>query len=176
MYCLRANSKRFIVWNCVLIIIISGFVFSYAHAQNDADRVLKEAQDKYEQGYFPEVIELLDSYVTKKRFARSEQRDDAYALLARAYIAMDYPGKVEKTIKKLLKSNKNYEPSTPMDSKFRQLVREINAQQNPPEKKSNMKYWIIGGTAVGAGVALVTMWALQPKEEKPLPGPPSPPN
>ena len=160
----------------LILILISAFGFIDANAQDHSAQILKEARAKYEGGYFDLVISMLDSSIAKKHFLEPEQREEAYSLLARAYIAMDYPEKAEKTVKQLLKQNKKFEAETPMDLKFQRLVSELNKQQRPIEKKSNMKYWILGGTAVGTGIAWVAYWLLKPEEEQPLPGPPSTPN
>ena len=76
--------------NLVVLFLI---IFSLVQAQNNSTRILKEANDNYEQGYFNKVISLLEPGLSNKTFKESTQREKAYALLARTYIAMDYPKK-----------------------------------------------------------------------------------
>jgi hypothetical protein len=166
----NAILKRIIIWFSLLPVLICFLGNSIANAQDNSANILKYVQDKYEHGYFNQVISILDSSLAHKVFNDPVNKDEAYALLARSYIALDYPDMAKKTVKKLLKLNKKYQPATPMDPEFQMLTRTIKEEQRSQRKKSNSKYWIMGGTAV---VAAVSYLVFKPEEKmQPLPGPP----
>ena len=166
----KTNLKRIIIWLPSLPILICFLGNTIVYAQDNSANILKYAQDKYEHGYFTQVISILDSSLSHKVFKDPVNRDEAYALLARTYIALDYPELAKKTVKKLLKLNKKYLPATPMDPEFQMLTRTIREEQQSQRKKSKLKYWIMGGTVV---VAAVSYLIFKPEEKmQPLPGPP----
>jgi len=178
----NALLKNLIIWFLMLSVLICAMGNSLANAQDKRENILKNAQDKYEKGYFDQVISMIDSSLSNnKAFTDPDKKAEAYALLARSYIALDYPESMaENTVKKLLELNKNYVPATPMDPGFLELVRRIQEQRRIEDQrknqktKSNLKYWILGG-AVATSIAAITIWVLKQKEQKQLPRPPSHP-
>ena len=97
---------------------------------------------------------MIDSSLSKRVFIEKVDKEEAYALLARAYIALDYPDKAEKTVRELIKLNNEYIPVAPMDPEFQKLVNRLKEEQQIKKKRKKMKYWIMGGT--GAVVAVVS--------------------
>ncbi len=155
----------------ILMIVLNSFP---AHSQTLSNEKLTEAQNKYELGFFHQTISLLDSCLEANVFTDKTTKAEAYALLARAYIAEDYHNKAEGAINKLLELNVNYQPTATKDQKFMTLTSKIQQQKRTANRRSYIKkrkWWIIGGAsaAVVAGVAYIL---LQPEPDKPLPGPP----
>jgi hypothetical protein len=166
--------KRFLTFFILSSVLLFTLKNSQIYAQESYTDTLKYAQEKYDQGYFHQVIKMLGSSISEKKFKEPEDRDEAYKFLALAYLALDYPREAEQTVKKLLKQNKKYEPDTPMDPEFQRLVKKIKEEQELEKVKLTLKFWIIGGSAV----AIVTYFLLKPekKEQEELPMPPDHPS
>lgn len=165
----NALLKNLIIWFLLLPVLLCTIWSSLARAQDNPAEILKQAQAKYDQGYFSEVISMLSN----QSFINKQRRVEVFALLARAHIAMDNPDMAETMVIKLLKLNKKYESATPMDPGFQILVRRIKEKQELEQTRSKLTYWIMGGTAF----AIVSYFVLKPekKKEELLPVPPSHP-
>jgi len=167
--------KSFIASFIFFLVLITLCGISPAAAQDRAENILENAREKYEKGYFEQVISIMDSCLNNNIFTDHGNKEQAHELRARAYIAWNKPGKAEKDVKKLLKMNKNYKPVTPKDPTYIKLVEKTREEQRIQRTKSKLTYWIMGGTAV----AIVSVLVLKPSETKeatPLPTPPGHPS
>jgi hypothetical protein len=88
--------------------VLSRFKFSYfilltiflsntflVQANNGCDQKLPEAETEYLAGYYDVAIQLLAECLAQDDFSDDDRKIEAYSILARAYMAGDYP--IEKT-------------------------------------------------------------------------------
>ena len=151
-----------------------------AQTQENCDTLLREAEKKFNLGYFDVAIELLDRCVGKKNVS-GQQKAEAYKLLGNAYYAKAFLEEAKNAVFKLLEQN----PQATCDStterpdfckffdEMKALWEKMHAKPAPPPeaKKGGSKkwLWIGGGGAVVAGVLAIILWP--PDDEGSLPGP-----
>jgi outer membrane receptor for ferrienterochelin and colicins len=95
-------------------------------AQTPCESALKEAGKSYELGLFAAVPEQL-APCFQQRTSRARQAD-AYALLARTYLAADEPAKARQAVSDLLRANPAFEAGSP--PRFAQLVAQVRREES----------------------------------------------
>jgi len=155
---------------------------AWAQAQDNCDTLLREAEKKYNEGYFDVAIELLNRCLGKKNVS-GQQKAEAYKLLGNAYYSKALLEEAKNAILNLLKQNPQAtcDPSTerPDFCKFFDEVREEllkrQAKPSPPaeaKKSSGKKWlWIGGGGAAVALAAILIFSGGDGDDEGSLPGP-----
>jgi tetratricopeptide (TPR) repeat protein len=154
-----------------------------ALAQNQektfSQELLESAQNKYYDGEFDETINLAKQCL-KQTNLTSEDRFQAYKILAQAYIAKDNLQVARQIITKLVQLDPAYNPTIEHEPpKFVELVtqakEELNAQevQHEQVKKGSDMTWIYITTAgvIVLGTAAILLLGKEDKA-KPLPQPP----
>jgi len=116
----------------VLVIILILFKFSPGFPQKDLKNVLSDAEKLYEQGYFRETIDLLNSYLTED--ISTAEKIEAYRLLAHAYFGLNKENKAEEAIIDLLFWNYNYLPNPKDRTKFIITLKDLKSKLPPPPK------------------------------------------
>jgi len=116
---------RFLAFLLALLLMA---VFSAAgRAQSPCGGLLDKAEKCYEEGDFEQVPELLEA-CTKGKASRQE-RADAYALTAKAYVMSDRIPQARLTIEALLRVDPEFEADTRRDpSRFIRLVAEVKRE------------------------------------------------
>lgn len=151
-------------------VALNMLALSNAFSQNQCQENLKKAQNLYERGYFQTAVSLVDSCLRANAFDK-EQEIEALSVMARAYLADDYPDKAEAAVKRLLQLQPDYQPPTPQDPKFIELVRK---NVIPPRSWwAKRKWWVIGGTVAYTASALMVYQLFKAEPDKPLPQPPA---
>ncbi|MBN1479976.1 hypothetical protein EH223_18770 [candidate division KSB1 bacterium] len=134
--------------------------------------IIAVAAERYEQGYFSEVISLLtENMATLSR----DQKVRAHDWLARACIALDDRTAAAEHVRTMLFMDLNYQPNAQMDPFFNKLVQDIKkeVQQEIQPKRWYQKKWV-WATAAAATIVTVLAWP-KPEKRTELPGPPGSP-
>lgn len=97
--------------------------------QDNCKSELKEAEEKYNIGFFSEALEILNACLNKSNLSQ-EEKLSAYRLQALAYLAKDLQYLAKRSIQKILELEPNYEPDPIQDPpSFTQLVEEAKKQK-----------------------------------------------
>ncbi|HXO27676.1 MAG TPA: TonB-dependent receptor plug domain-containing protein, partial [Thermoanaerobaculia bacterium] len=103
--------------------------------QTPCESGLHDAAKSYEVGLFGAVPEQL-APCFQQRTSRTMQAD-AYALLARAYLAADEPAKARQAVSDLLRANPTFEAGAP--PRFAQLVAQVRREESTVQVTSVSK-------------------------------------
>lgn len=95
-------------------------------AEDSCQDGLQAAEKSYQIGLFEEVPGHLAPCLTGSAASRTE-RVHAYALLAKARLAMDEPEKAREAVSALLRTDPAFEPGPP--AQFAQLVQEVRREE-----------------------------------------------
>jgi outer membrane receptor protein involved in Fe transport len=95
-------------------------------AQTPCESGLRDATKSYEAGLFGAVPEQL-APCFRQRTSRARQAE-AYALLARTYLAADEPAKARQAVSDLLRANPAFEAGPP--PRFAQLVAQVRREES----------------------------------------------
>ena len=152
---------RLLIWVVAFTHILS-ILPTPIQAQDHCEKTLLDALEKYETGHFRETIAQLQPCLPS-------ENTEVYALLARAYIADDRMDLAEDMVEELLALSPNYEPNTPKDPRFEDLVRRL--RRSP----SSAKKWLLAAVIAAAGIAaaLIDRSGDDDESDGRLPGPPS---
>jgi len=153
-----------------------------AQTQENCDTLLREAEKKYNEGYFDVAIELLNRCVGKKNVPRP-QKAEAYKLLGKAYISKGILEEAKNAFLNMLEQNPQatIDPSTERPDVYKVFdevkvaFEEKQAKPGPPSeaKKGGSKkwLWIGGGGAAVALAAILIFSGGDGVDEGSLPGP-----
>ena len=180
--------NRFLI-QCNHTLLIFGVLFIFtsimtstvqAQKQSKCDELLKDAEEQYRIGRFPEAITLLNECLAGSNIPL-EKKTTAHRLRALAFMSQNLENEAKASVRKLLELVPDYVPDPAVDKPtFIKLVEEVKQEQLslegvkeeetpgvepipqterepvdlseiiPEEKKSSTKKWFIIG---GAGVA-----------------------
>jgi tetratricopeptide (TPR) repeat protein len=196
-----ANMLRrtfFIFLDLALVPMCTFLPVTSAGAQDRDQTELAKAEQAYNEGYFDQVILLVDSCLSKDSLTTAEQAR-AYKLAGQAYASKNDLQAAESYVRKLLEASPEYEPDRDQDLQaWIELVDEVRRtreqgmqQQQLPEpaddqsvapadasKNGGSKKWLWlggGGTLVTAGIVYVLISQEKPKESRQPIGFPDPP-
>lgn len=108
-----------------------------AAQQTPCESGLHDALKSYEVGLFAAVPEQL-APCFQQRTSRARQAD-AYALLARAYLAADEPAKARQAVSDLLRANPAFEIEAGAPPRFAQLVAQVRREESTVQVTSVSK-------------------------------------
>jgi tetratricopeptide (TPR) repeat protein len=154
-----------------------------AQAQENCDSLLREAEKKYNEGYFDVAIELLNRCLDKKNVSR-QQKAEAYKLLGKAYISKAVLEEAKNAFLNMLEQNPQatLDPSTETPDVYK-VFKEVKdafekkqVEPMPPAeaKKGSGKKWLWiggGGAAVALAAILIFSGDGDGDDEGSLPGP-----
>jgi len=178
----KNNLLGLLIWTPILTLSLAGVSFPVAYAQDKCQRELAEAETKYQDSLFDEVIGLLLNCLNKDGLT-VEESEQAYKLLAKAYHARQLLKESKEALTKLLHLVPNWKPNPATDAPpFQRLAEEVikeveqerkrreeEAQRKtlpaepsptvPSAKKGGGKkwLWIGGGGLVAAGVTVAIL-------------------
>ncbi len=185
--------KCLIFRSLALVLLYTIFWVGGAHAQGRYETELAKAEQAYSEGFFDQVIALVNACLNKGDLTTAEQAW-AYKLLGQAYVSKNELQPAKVSVQKLLEVAPDYEPDRDQDlQRWIELVeaarqereRQIQRQQppKPPDdkpviqpastRKSGGKKWLWIGSG-GAVVAGTAAYLILKGEEtgKRLPDPP----
>ncbi|MCI0562653.1 MAG: hypothetical protein MN733_29590 [Nitrososphaera sp.] len=163
-----------------LVLLCTLFWVAGAYAQGWYEAELAKAEQKYNEGFFDQVIDLVKSCLNKGDLTTAEQAW-AYKLLGQAYVSKNEPQLARICVQKLLDAAPDYEPDRDQDLQmWITLVEEVKQererqmqQQRLPyaradsTKKGGSKKWLWiggGGTVVTAGIIYLLVSQKEQKE------------
>lgn len=166
------HSKLSFLTLAVRGILLNAFVILAVYGGEACDLKLPEAEAQYKAGYYDAAIQLLEGCLANNGFSDEDKKIKAYSILARAYLVGDCPvDKIQDAIYKLLDLDSDYQPNTPENPKFENLVK-AEKERRQKIARSHKKWYWIGGGATLVSVGIIVYAVTRPEEEKELPGPP----
>jgi len=177
-------ANNFLIGFLILALIITPISGKYstvfAQSQNECEKELLNAQNKYDLGKFDEAIAIITECLGKENLSQ-DSKMKAYRLLGLTYIAKDYLNEAKTAVSKLLDIVPNYQPDLEQDPPiFVNLVTEkieerktseTNTQTKTTElpakkdkqegvkkeEKSNTIWYYIAGGAVAVAIVVVLL-------------------
>jgi len=177
-----------LAWALIASLVLQPCGAALAQTQTNCSSKLKQAEQKFSDALFDEVIVLLEPCM-KDGNLTLEEKGRAYELLSKTYVAQSYIEQATTSIRKLLELVPNYKPNPERDTppfiaqveQIRNQMREEKeaAVTEPVTEAAFPQTWhLIAGGAVVAGVAAYFVFKKEeagvvPPPPSVLPGPPS---
>jgi tetratricopeptide (TPR) repeat protein len=151
------NSRTIIIPLLILQIIFLPLQDFLAAQDLSADDLIAQAKKNYYEGSFDQAIALIKTCLQETKLEKG-QLQEAYKILAQAYLAKNYTDAAREVVVKLLEVNPLYAPTIEEEPPpFVQLVNEVRQQKSPEaaaQPESDNKWlWIGAGGALVIGAA-----------------------
>ena len=188
--CIILSSSAFVLFHIL-------FWVTGVHAQGRYEAELAKAEQEYNEGFFDQAINLVNTCLSKGNLTTAEQAW-AYKLLGQAYISKNEFQPARINAQKLIEVSPDYEPDQDQDLQmWIELVKEVKQEREkqiqqqqlpePPDEKTvspakstnkgrNKKWlWIGSGGTVIAGTAVFLIFKGEDTKKR-LPDPPGLPS
>jgi tetratricopeptide (TPR) repeat protein len=166
----RKGVSVFVSWSLLLFLIFNPVpIASAQQPQDQCEKLLNEAEEKYYNGLFEESIALVKQCLEEGTL-NPELGARAYKQLSLSFLAQEYRDQAKESIRKLLQSHPDYKPNPEQEGEeFTELVDKVREEieketikeekqeeektpEAASEKPGGSKKWLwIGGGALVAG-------------------------
>ena len=123
---------------------ISDSIFRvFAQTQDTCEKILAEAQDKYQEGLLQDAINLVNRCLSLQSIS-DDHREQAFKLLGKAYHAQGLLERAKENLKKLLELIPNWLPDPMVDTPSfqrlaEQVISEIQQQQEEQQQEEQQQ-------------------------------------
>ena len=180
-----------VAWALITSLLVQPCGSAMAQTQVNCSSKLKQAEQKFIDALFDDVIALVEPCVRDGDLAL-EEKGRAYELLSKTYVAQAYIEQARSTIRKLLELVPNYSPNPERDTppfiaQVEQMKEEMRAEKEAGLAKQRAEeggfpqtwHLLVGGAVIAGVIVAVVAGNGNGAEDdlpivpNPLPGPPS---